>query len=331
MTREALEREVSEAVARIAPLLASRQMAIWVGSGISSLAIDHNREQCYPDWKGLIDLLCEDCGIPLQGTHSGQENCDIADKCKSRNSRAYYDTLGRIFGRQPASIPRSVSHLLRLGAPTLITTNYDHVLECAARDCHRPIHWQAYDELETGFHVATPCLAYLHGRGPDVENGAASKLVLATSEFREAYKADHESMELGNAYRFLLSVIPDVNVLFVGYSLDEPLVGTTLGKISALRDRNRKPAEWVMLAGRSPEDSRNGSRDEPSLRWQDEAKQIQRAEELDIEVVTYTKVDGNHSQLERILERLSEMTPPAGRDHPRLAVVGTTGADVYDS
>lgn len=330
MTKDELEREVSEAVALIAPLLRSREEAIWVGSGISSLAFNHNGEQCYPDWKSLIDTLCENCGVPLRGTSSGQENCDIADKCKSTNSRAYYDTLGRIFGREPTSSPRSASHLLSLGAPTLITTNYDHVLECAARDSHRPLHCQAYDELETGLHVKTPCLAYLHGRGPEDENETATKLVLATSEFREAYRADHESVKLGNAYLFLLSVILNVDVLFVGYSLDEPLVGRTLEKISALRDQNRRPAKWVMLVARSPEDSRGGSRGEPSLHWQDEDKQIERAEALGIEVVTYTKFDRDHVQLERILQRLSEMTPTVV-EHPTLAAVDTTGAEPYDS
>ena len=331
MRKVELEQEISAAVDRIAPLVADRRTAIWIGSGLSALATDHNGKRRYPSWPSLITRLCEDCGVLLQGTSSGPENCDIADKCKAKNSESYSKTLGREFGGNPAALPRSASHILNLARPILITTNYDHVLECAARDRHLNLSWQAYDELETGPHVETPCLFYLHGRGPDDEAEAALRLVLATGEFEEAYECDHEAKKFGNAYRFLFSALSDVDVLFLGYSLDEPLVGRTLEHINAIREYNKRQTDWVMLVGRTLEpDTHDAEGREPLLTSKDEAAQIRRAKQHGIDVITYTKINGNHSQLAKILESLNEVAAAASEGQPMVATVNMAGAGPYD-
>jgi hypothetical protein len=267
----------------------------------------------------------------LRGTSSGRINCDIADKCKKKNEESYNRTLGDVFGRMPASIPRSVSHILNFGSPALITTNYDHVLEYAAKDRRLNLYVQYYDGLEAGFHVETPCLSYLHGRAPDDEGEAAHRLVLATSEFTEAYECDYEAMRFGNAYRFLLSTLPDADVLFLGYSLDEPLLRRTLEYINAIRRRNKRQTHWVMLLGRTPEpDADDPGSEKLVRRRRDEGEQILRAREHDVEVITYTTIGGNHRQLDMILERLSEIAMPVREDRLAVATVETTGAEPYD-
>jgi hypothetical protein len=328
MRKEDLDREVEAAVESVGTLLADPYTVIWIGSGVSALAFGHDRKPCYPPWKELVTRLCEACGVEKQGSDSPDVNSDIADECKAKGE-AYSRELARIFSRVPASMPRIATQIVQLQRRALITTNFDHVIELAARDSGVALGVQSYDGLRAGFGVPRPLLAYLHGRAPNTQDNPAARLVLSTSEFEEAY-GDPEKSRYGNASLFLMQTLPTANVVFLGYSLSEPSVQRTLELLGTLRDALSSRTRWAMLVGRTPVLEEGDPEYEKARRQRSgEEEQIRRAESLGIEVVSYTVVSDDHRQLSLIVERLLQLAGAAREEQEHTALRMGAGADAY--
>jgi hypothetical protein len=155
--------------------------------------------------------------------------------------------------------------------------------------------------------------------------------VLTTTEFEGAY-ASESVEEMGNAFYYLFGKLPNQSVLFIGYSLREPEVEITLRQLRAVERRfELSKGDWVMLAPRTPEphgDGRQAERQANERR--NEKEQIRRVNDYGVEVVGYTSIGNDHSQLMRILKELRDRARAARRGR-RLPSFGEPGEERYDS
>ncbi len=120
----------------------------------------------------------------------------------------------------------------KLGKTQLITTNFDHLFECAG--CTK------YSEPPS---LPNPLeenwldgIVYLHGRLNSDAKGAQESFVLSSSTFGRAYLSD------GWATKFLKDVLDRHIVVFIGYEADDPPVRYLL---EALKNREHSGRVFV--------------------------------------------------------------------------------------
>lgn len=115
------------------------------------------------------------------------------------------------------------------GRTQLVTTNFDRIFEQADSSIET---WVApkFPELDKGalFHG----LVYLHGRATaDYSSSDGHDVILNTADFGHAYIAD------GWATRFFKQVVEQYNVVFVGYSADDPPINFLLRALKKYRGK----------------------------------------------------------------------------------------------
>lgn len=332
ITREDLDREVADAIGKIVPLVVKKHALVWVGSGISQDIPGQNGKPYYPNWNSLIEDLCITCGVERGAITTAEQLLNRADDCKAAKLEDYYKRLGEVFGGQPPTPSRSALVTMDFARDVTITTNYDLSLEEAADHHNLGIIVQAYPHLSPSSEDGKPCLVYLHGRAPNDKGQPATDLVLTATEFEGAY-ARESVEEMGNAFYYLLGKLPGQSVLFIGYSLREPEVEITLRQLRDVERRFDLPkGDWVMLAPRTRKPRGDGPEAERQAnKCRDEEEQIRRVTEYGVEVVGYTSIDNDHSQLERILKELRDSARAALRGESLPSLGEPEGVKPYDT
>jgi hypothetical protein len=124
-------------------------------------------------------------------------------------------------------------NLLRLsrtpaGSHRLVTTNFDDVFQRAgALENHIDVAPRLRSPKPAGWHT----VVHLHGRLVDQVDPTYGDLVLTSEDFGQAYMLD------GWATRFVVELFRNFTVVFVGYSLNDPVMRYMVDALAAARSR----------------------------------------------------------------------------------------------
>lgn len=180
------------------------RLVTFVGAGAS-------RQAGLPDFLGLVRKMARASGFR---TVRKTESLDVVVGEMERSGLATQSLLESALAGskktiEPAAIHHAITALYRQRPPRLVTTNFDRLLEQAdstlSDRCFVAPALPLPDQFEG--------LVYLHGRLPQNEG-----TVLSDADFSHAY------ITSGWARRFLRGLLLKYTVLFVGYSLNDPLV-----------------------------------------------------------------------------------------------------------
>lgn len=114
--------------ARIIEAASNNSLALFVGAGVSKLSNA-------PSWKDLIDEISIELGLKPQETYSFDDNLRIAQMLYyhlNQDEDLYYRFIENKLSPSPLSPNDVHKELLRLNPHSIITTNFDELLEDAA-------------------------------------------------------------------------------------------------------------------------------------------------------------------------------------------------------
>lgn len=281
----------------IVSLLRGGDCIAYVGSGPSIL--------CYQSWPVLINSLCSDCGVSVRVGESAQawELLDAAECAKSASSTTYFATLGKIFGKIGKTDPLYET-LLRIPFKSIITPNLDPLLAHAIRFNDDWSRVMKYPDLDREY-IRDRTIYHFHGLICEGEVPTQGDIVLAASEFEEAYGAD------GLARIFLLETFRRTPICFLGCKLGEPALQEVfeICKVqqATLQEKGggKLPQRFIFLAREEFTDTRAGEHE------QENKRRVNAAEthyaDFGMRVWWYDAKDEHHSGLRRSLEQVAEI------------------------
>jgi hypothetical protein len=235
------------------------RLVFFCGAGIS-------RYTGLGDFKGLVEDIFAMCGLPLFpeascatcgqvhpseiGTRSPEEDAfhrgayDRALHLLEAKSDYMRPAAVEVLGA-PSSDPDLKTHkaLLSLsrhpeGGHRLVTTNFDRRFEEAEPN----LEFQAGPYLTLPRPESWRRLTYLHGRLDPARDPGGNGLVLTSGDFSRAYLQD------GWAARFALHLFESYTILFVGYSLNDPVVSYLIDGLAADMRRRGESLNAYILA-----------------------------------------------------------------------------------
>jgi hypothetical protein len=286
-------------------VIRSGKCAVFIGSGLSV--------GNYLSWLDLVNALCDVCGVaPVTRDSPEDKLLQATQDAKSNNQEAYYEFLGGHFGRAVESIPTIYHVLLSLPFDSYLTVNFDPLLATGARTarngCKLPPH--AYPELDRK-NAGGRSIHHLHGFVSQDRTLVDGDVVLAKSEFEEAYSAN------SNLMNFLVPTIENEPILFVGCRLREP---TMKHVFEICKEHQRKRKQRIAVVGAPPSEppprfivlrqphvtGRNGKRD--VAHSHEEKRELQEYyERFDIQPVWYDGRGDDHSALLLAFEQLADL------------------------
>ena len=126
------------------------------------------------------------------------------------------------------------------GGIRLVTTNFDNRFDLAEAG---PVLWQAAPRLGPPHPDTWRHLTYIHGRIDAANDPDGKDLVLTSGDFGRAYLKD------AWAARFVVELFREFTVLFVGYSLDDPILGYLVHALAAEMGAGGRFRQAFVLAG----------------------------------------------------------------------------------
>lgn len=288
-------------------LILSKKCVAFIGSGVSA--------GCYNSWADLINNLCKRCDCPSEVGHDspGDALLDAAQDAKDADEQAYYEFLGEHFGERPRSIPRPYVAMLSLPFRCYLTVNFDPLLSlvsCVNRnDGHSRL--DVYPSLDRGA-MGNGSIHYLHGYIGEGSIPRPGSIVLARSEFDEAYEDN------SNLMAFLVATFEHDPIVFVGCRLREPGMSRVFQisirnqqkrlKLTMQRGPNgsRPPRKFILLS--NPEVKNSEGRidvEQSRIAAEEEDRYFN---DMDITPIWYTAPGGDHSVLWSALEQLGNLS-----------------------
>lgn len=261
---------------------------IWVGSGLSN--------NYYLCWEDIIDKLCANCGI-----ENNDNFLDIADKCKEANPQKYFDTLYSEYGKNTHQYRSAHLQLFNINTNSILTTNFDSILERTAKyTCNCPV--KIYPNLDvTDIQSHSKSLFYIHGQADKCKG---KKLIFTSSDFNKEYHA-----EKGRIRIFINPIFLSYSILFIGYSLSEPMLQNTLKNINEViysnKDMKRMPKYLLMHSIRKTKVTEYGKEIKIPDYKEMEKKVVEFEDNYGIKILWYDIMeDDNHFEIENILGTL---------------------------
>lgn len=294
--------ELDTVVSKLMPMIEDGNCIVWVGSGLS-------KSSEYPDWKETVRKLCDICEVTRLGTSEEElpdKLIDKAEECKKADIDVYHNTLANLFGRQPVNTRFAYTLLMKLQFKAYVTTNFDPLLSQGGI-------LEGYDKIFSyplipheldNYHP----IVYLHGCARLKNRATGKDLILARSDFDEAYE------DIGIANDFLRLIIGNYPLIFLGCSLREPVIREAFEKVYNIHTRIKRahpdrslPKRYIVLPTERPvsESSNEGMEQAKSK----EKVENNRIDEMGIEVIRYKPDDWDtHGEIEYILTQLWEST-----------------------
>ena len=209
------------------------QVVFFCGAGVSV-------RSGLPDFKGLVQKLFSEFGEPFDGRRYDYDR--MLEELEN-NYSGVREKVRRILAPdgEEVSARRLENHrnLLRLasfggeaGRVRLVTTNFDDRFRRAAELEKLPsIDWHDAPTLPMPEDSEWASLVHLHGRilGGDEK---LKSLILTSSDFGRAYLIQ------GWARRFIVQLLREWHVAFVGYGLNDPPMRYLMDAAAAIRRRN---------------------------------------------------------------------------------------------
>lgn len=180
---------------------------VWMGAGLS-------QDLSFPGWSQLLDRLCRECGVP-RGDDSFTSLLEQAETCRRVAPDTYEAVIIEEFGEhaRPTRSRWLHRYLIQLQLPAYVTTNYDHLLVREVRSPTAPeCHVLRFPRMgDTPLHDPRPAIYHIHGLAGRDEGGNFNPIVLAKSDFVDAYGS-----ELAPARAFVSHLLLQRSVLFLG-------------------------------------------------------------------------------------------------------------------
>lgn len=224
--------------------LEDERLVLFCGAGLSMAA-------GLPDFGGLVAKLFEK--LNRDAPPEGDKQWDWPDRLLGELERDHRDrfreTLTEVLSREPDTLDPHKA-VLRLARSRnehrrirLVTTNFDLYFEAAARSlgCSLQEHEGSalpVPKKDSPYDWAS--VAYLHGKLNLCK--ANSHLVITSADFGRAYLRE------GWAARFVTHLFSSFSVLFVGYSLNDPVLRYIVDAFAADRAAGRVPHQAYALA-----------------------------------------------------------------------------------
>lgn len=297
-TETLTEGERTQVVGNLYQLIDGGNCLAWVGSGLSIPE--------YPDWPKAINEICSACKVPplTERTDDPSILMTKAEDCKKANLNVYCDKLGELFGTLKGSIRRAYSFLINIPFAGYITTNFDPNFLSVKGDKQLHSYPDIFAQYLGG---GGGTIFYIHGLARIGDAPTGENLVLASSDFNEAYEGSR-----GVAQAFLTSVLSTYHILFIGCDLKEPSMRAVFEKVNKIhqlllsRRSSWSPPRRVAL--RATKYLAKGNKVNGGKRESDYYKELneeRRFNDMQIEIVRYTAGDEeNHSEIDLILESL---------------------------
>jgi len=204
-----------------------------------------------PSFKSLVEQVAKQSGLTLPAEYSSAFKADQFDFALSIIERQYKagDTRMRriasnILSKRPTSLENHAT-IMRLSRADdysfrLVTTNFDRLFLKAAKKLPtaQPIKpaIDAYPGLPSPKRTRWSSIVFLHGILPEKPDVARAsdyfRLILTSGDFGEAYLTD------ANCSRFLVELMRNFVVVFLGYSLNDPVLRYLLDAIAVAESRD---------------------------------------------------------------------------------------------
>ncbi|MEZ5997467.1 MAG: SIR2 family protein [Hyphomonas sp.] len=204
-----------------------------------------------PSFKSLVEQVAKQSGLTLPAEYSSAFKDDQFDFALSIIERQYKagDTRMRriasnILSKRPKSLENHAT-IMRLSRADdssfrLVTTNFDRLFLKAAKklSAAQPIKpaIDAYPGLPSPKKTRWSSIVFLHGILPEKPDVARAsdyfRLILTSGDFGEAYLTD------ANCSRFLVELMRNFVVVFLGYSLNDPVLRYLLDAIAVAESRD---------------------------------------------------------------------------------------------
>lgn len=247
------------------------ELVFFVGAG-ASMAPPTN----FPSYRQLAEELAEEAGYE-KPKKSDLEHLDSFIGSLSDDGITAHEYVKQRFRGEGAEFNDEHAAIMSLAGSRpparVVTTNYDDFLACAAKTEGIEIERQYYAPAFPPGHDFQGLL-HLHGS----VKGDAKYLVLDDRDFGRAYLTE------GWAAHFLVELFQNYTVLFIGYSVNDPIMRyLALG----MPEQNKKRYAFV-----------------GDSELNEDVKE--KYERLHIETITYPVVGGEHSSLAKALKQWDE-------------------------
>lgn len=217
----------------------SRSLVIFIGAGISMY-------YGYPSWKDLIKRLVSRCvSLNKISEYEARELLDnnidyleIAGQCKRVLNYHYADVLKNSLEQNKKNEDdfKVYKNILSWKAAAFVTTNFDDSIIKA--DASRTYYIQ--DSINySNLHRKEGGVYFVHGLLT-----APNSIVLTDDEYRQMY----DFHEIKNVWEFLFHhVFSTYNVIFIGYSINDPEIKRMLGILNYRIKQKNNPDESKSL------------------------------------------------------------------------------------
>ncbi len=294
-------------------VILSGKCVTFIGSGLSM--------DIYPSWHELVNSLCKGCGSNHRVTSDSIPKAflDAAQGAKDCNKDKYFSILGEIFGRPADKASLTYDALLALPFDSYVTVNLDPLLALTGRraslECSKDI--KAFPSLDRR-NMGNRTIHYLHGYIEENTVPADGTIVLADGEFDDAYDRS------GNSMTFLLPMLENDPIVFIGCRLREPVMERVFPickehqlkrqDLSQSRNGSSKPPRRFILLPIPEVETEEGRKHCDQMQRQEQRERQQKEDnyyqDMDITPVWYQASGSDHSMLRFTLEHLAELKPP---------------------
>jgi hypothetical protein len=237
------------------------EVVVFVGAGVSAQAYPNQKEKTYyPTFKGLVYEIGKRIGKKLseeEETLLGQGFSDRILGIWDRDEGNIHSIAAEIL-RENEQGQRIVLHqaIIRLfpeGAdPRIVTTNFDNLLAHArnVEGFESDPRWQIYEapSLPPANRDRFKGMCFLHGRVSH-----PNEMILTDKDIGRAY------MDEGWALRFAHDLFRNFNVLFLGYSLEDP----PLRYLSLALEGGNEKKHWALV----PDQPNKKKKDDVERDW----------------------------------------------------------------
>ena len=193
--------------------LLEHRAAVLIGAGFSRNAdpVNNTIKSKMPMWNGLIDKFCDKLGI--DDKHRKYLNTlTVAQELEESYGRPYLEKMIKTVMDDDAYEPSDIHvNLMTLHWSDVFTTNYDTLLERAAKKVADYKYQFILDQKDLVYSAGTPRLIKLHGSFPS--NGP---FIITEEDFR-TYPADHAPF-VNTVQQSLL----ENTFCLIGFSGDDP-------------------------------------------------------------------------------------------------------------
>lgn len=267
-------------------VLFQNRLVVFVGSGLSAKAYPRQQPNTYyPTFNGLCKQIATDLSIEVKSEHKEDMNTGRYDSLLGTwkdDGENVHESAARILStdedKKRLVLHKAIIELFPVNSePRIVTTNFDNLLNIAHCELKQDNSstWDTYEApaLPPGNRFTGIC--YLHGRVTKPK-----EMILTDKDIGRAY------MDEGWALKFAHELFRTSPVLFIGYSLNDPLLRYLSLALEGTKTGNteNKTDKWVII----PEKK-------------DSKEIIKKWRRQGVKPITYPFKYNNHRSLERTM------------------------------